>query len=115
MVQFYVYRIHLHLVAHILLLIIKGRQTKLAFVDSYVKPPRDVKRKQLKYGTASVSKHSDAQQHKPSVQVPSASRPIGSSLAALSSPVGSSLAARQIGSSLSLPSSDRPRKTAREL
>lgn len=31
------------------------RTAKLAYVDSYVKPPRDVRRQQLKYGTAGPS------------------------------------------------------------
>ncbi|KAK6167682.1 hypothetical protein SNE40_021652 [Patella caerulea] len=32
----------------------KGRQVQLAYVDNYVKPPRDVLRKQQRYGTAKV-------------------------------------------------------------
>lgn len=31
------------------------RTAKLAYVDSYVKPPREVRRQQLKYGTAGPS------------------------------------------------------------
>lgn len=30
------------------------RHTKLAYVDTVAKPPRDVRRKQMKYGTATV-------------------------------------------------------------
>ncbi|XP_050397464.1 transcription elongation factor B polypeptide 3 [Patella vulgata] len=32
----------------------KGRQVQLAYVDNYVKPPRDVLRKQQRYGTAKM-------------------------------------------------------------
>lgn len=35
------------------------KKTKLAFVDSAVKPPRDVRRRQLKHGTAGPSKPTD--------------------------------------------------------
>ena len=38
-----------------LFLLISERTAKLAYIDSYVKPPREVRRQQMKYGTAGPS------------------------------------------------------------